>query len=76
MKTTAMSLMNNYPYRIDHYLGLTGQAFWQKDSYDHYVRDAKSMDNIWWYIVNNPVKAGLTDDFQTFSFTYWRELSQ
>jgi len=61
---------------INLHLGLTGQAFWQKDSYDHYVRDAKSMDNIWWYIVNNPVKAGLTDDFQTFSFTYWRELSQ
>jgi REP element-mobilizing transposase RayT len=59
---------------INLHLGLTGQPFWQKDSYDHYVRDAKSMENIWWYIVNNPVKAGLVLTFEDFPYTYWREI--
>jgi REP element-mobilizing transposase RayT len=35
-------------------LGRTGTPFWQKDSYDHFVWDAKSLENIWWYILNNP----------------------
>ena len=59
---------------INLHLGLTGQSFWQKDSYDHYVRNAKSLENIWWYIVNNPVKAGLVSDFENFPHTYWREV--
>jgi REP element-mobilizing transposase RayT len=40
-------------------LGLTGQPFWQDESYDHLVRDDSGFDRIVRYIENNPVKAGL-----------------
>ena len=53
-------------------LGKTGTSFWQKDSYDHFVRNAKSLENIWWYILNNPVKAGITREVKEFEHSYWR----
>jgi putative transposase len=40
-------------------LGRTGQAFWQRESYDHVVRDARELERIAEYIEQNPVKAGL-----------------
>ena len=39
-------------------LGRTGQPFWQAESYDHWVRDARELEKIVIYIENNPVKAG------------------
>jgi hypothetical protein len=40
-------------------LGLTGQPFWQEESYDHWVRDDREFARIAAYIENNPVRAGL-----------------
>ena len=40
-------------------LALTGKPFWQRESYDHSVRDRQQLDRIVAYIENNPVKAGL-----------------
>ncbi|MGH9653723.1 MAG: transposase [Bryobacteraceae bacterium] len=37
----------------------TGEPFWQKESYDHWVRNQAEFDRIRAYIENNPVKAGL-----------------
>lgn len=37
----------------------TGEPFWQSESYDRWVRDAKEMAEISRYIENNPLKAGL-----------------
>ncbi|MBB4079686.1 REP element-mobilizing transposase RayT [Lewinella aquimaris] len=54
---------------INQYLGRRG-ALWQKDSYDHYVRDEKAYRNILYYILHNPVKAGLVEDWQSYPFTY------
>ena len=51
-------------------LGRTGQ-FWQRESYDHVVRDAQELERIIAYVVNNPVKAGLVDDWQQWPYTYW-----
>jgi putative transposase len=45
--------------RANQILGLTGQAFWQEESYDHWVRDGKEFDRLRAYIEQNPVKAGL-----------------
>jgi REP element-mobilizing transposase RayT len=47
-------------------LGRTG-AFWQHESYDHVVRNAQELERIHWYILNNPVKAGLV-----FRWHDWR----
>jgi REP element-mobilizing transposase RayT len=43
-------------------LGLTGQTFWQDESYDRLVRDDREFDRIVRYIEDNPVKAGLATE--------------
>ena len=40
-------------------LGLTGQPFWQDESYDHLVRNQEEFGRIEHYILQNPVRAGL-----------------
>ncbi|THH39399.1 transposase [Neolewinella litorea] len=55
---------------INLYLDRRG-TFWQKDSYDHYVRDAKAFENILYYILYNPVKAGLVTEWREYPFTYY-----
>lgn len=44
--------------------------FWQHEYYDHYVRDEKEMERIILYILNNPVKAGLANEWKDWKFTY------
>jgi len=42
-------------------LNRTGEAFWQGESYDHWVRSTEEWVRIARYVVeNNPVTAGLT----------------
>ena len=36
-----------------------GLAFWQGESFDHWIRTAAELDKVARYIENNPVKAGL-----------------
>ncbi|MEK6753247.1 MAG: transposase [Chloroflexota bacterium] len=50
-------------------LGRKG-AFWQHESYDHVVRNEKEFMRILEYIVKNPVKAGLVENWQDWSYTY------
>jgi type I restriction enzyme R subunit/putative DNA methylase len=40
-------------------LGRTGQAFWQPEPYDHWIRNDEEHARCCRYVVNNPVKAGL-----------------
>ena len=40
-------------------LGLSGQPFWQHESYDHWVRHEAQFNRIARYIEENPVAAGL-----------------
>jgi REP element-mobilizing transposase RayT len=40
-------------------LGKTGQPFWQRESYDHWIRDDAEKSRIRRYVRMNPVKAGL-----------------
>ena len=50
-------------------LGLTGQSFWQKESYDHWVRDSDEFERIRAYIENNPVKAGLVQNASEYPWS-------
>jgi putative transposase len=45
--------------RANALLGLTGEPFWQEESYDHVVRNGKEFEKIRSYIEENPVRAGL-----------------
>jgi REP element-mobilizing transposase RayT len=50
-------------------LGRTGETFWQKESYDHWVRDRQELERIRAYIQNNPVNAGLVRAPQDFPWS-------
>ncbi|MBN1453361.1 MAG: transposase [Anaerolineales bacterium] len=50
-------------------LGRTG-AFWQHENYDHFVRDPAELERIIKYVLNNPVKAGLVDDWTKWKWSY------
>ena len=45
-------------------------AFWHSESYDHYVRDEEELAKIVEYVLNNPVKARLVEDWQEWRFNY------
>ena len=47
--------------RANQLLGLTGQPFWQEESYDHMVRHQREFEKIRFYIEYNPVRAGLAN---------------
>jgi REP element-mobilizing transposase RayT len=46
--------------RANKILGSNG-AFWDREYYDHLVRNPRELDRIVRYVANNPVKAGLLD---------------
>jgi REP element-mobilizing transposase RayT len=49
----------------------TGQ-FWHRESYDHVVRNHKEFNNILNYILQNPVRAGLVNDWTKWKWSYWK----
>jgi REP element-mobilizing transposase RayT len=76
---------NNFPYKnlfsimklikgvssnkINKRIGKKGQ-FWQHESYDRMVRDRNELGNIIDYILNNPVKAKLVNNWKEWNYTY------
>lgn len=50
-----------------------GGAFWHHESYDHSVRNISEWKRIVSYVLNNPVKAGLTEDWESWQWSYCRD---
>jgi putative transposase len=50
-------------------LGRTG-SFWQHENYDHFIRDAAELERILKYVLYNPVKAGMVDDWTKWKWSY------
>jgi putative transposase len=50
-------------------LNRTGQQFWQRESYDHWVRDEREWSRIAAYIERNPVKAGLVSSAEDYPWS-------
>ena len=50
-------------------LGKQGR-FWEKESYDMYIRSEKMLNNVIGYILNNPVKAGICKDWTSYPGNY------
>ncbi|MBT8218788.1 MAG: hypothetical protein KJP00_03135 [Bacteroidia bacterium] len=46
--------------------------FWQRESYDRYIRDSMHLENVIQYILMNPVKAGLAKDVQDWEYSYYK----
>jgi 8-oxo-dGTP diphosphatase len=45
--------------RANKIVGITGDPFWQREYYDHWIRSAKELNSITAYIERNPVSADL-----------------
>jgi len=43
---------------------------WQRESYDHYIRHVQELNRVIAYILNNPVKAGLVEQWEDHPFTF------
>jgi putative transposase len=60
-------------------LGRTGEQFWRRESYNHWVRDENEWNRIAKYIERNPVKAGLVTKMEDYPWSSahpkWRELN-
>ncbi len=50
-------------------LGRSGK-FWQRESFDRFVRDEKHLNNVISYILENPVKANLAGHWEGWPFSY------
>ena len=48
-------------------------AFWHHESYDHVVRNEREFERIFWYILNNPVRANLEEKWEDWPFMYCAE---
>jgi REP element-mobilizing transposase RayT len=46
---------------VNRMLGCSGQAFWQDESYDHWIRSAEELNEVICYVESNPVRAGLAE---------------
>ena len=64
-------IKGNASFTINQLLGGKGRL-WQHESYDHLVRNEEEFRNIIWYILNNPVKAGLVENWMDYPMTYFR----
>jgi putative transposase len=54
------------------YLNRSGQ-FWERESFDIYIRSEKMLNNVISYTLNNPVKAVIVDNWEDFPGNYFVE---
>ena len=68
-----MQSLKGYTARkVNQLLGRSG-TFWQRESYDHCVRNPNELKRIVNYVLNNPVKAGLVGDWEKWQWSYYRQ---
>ena len=58
--------VGSLPTQANRVLGRTGEPFWQRESYDHWVRSQEEWQRIAAYIENNPVKAGVVSQAEDY----------
>ena len=46
-----------------------GEAFWQDESYDHWIRSPRELEEIVSYVEGNPVKAGLVSTEEQWAWS-------
>lgn len=62
-------------WRCNQALDRQGQ-FWQHESYDHVIRNPPEWERAVSYILNNPVKAGLAENWPDWKWSYRRQTEQ
>jgi putative transposase len=68
-----MKLMKGYSaVKCNSIIGKEGK-FWQVESYDRWIRDDKELYFTINYVLLNPVKAGLVDNWENWKYSYCRK---
>ena len=71
------SLKGYTAWKANKLLGRIGEPFWQRESYDHWIRDVEEWQRVAAYIEENPVRVGLAvhaDEFPWSSANQeWRD---
>jgi REP element-mobilizing transposase RayT len=71
---TIMHSLKRYTARqANKILGRDG-PFWQHENYDHVVREGAEWERIVKYVLNNPVKAGLVENWQDWPYTWLKDM--
>jgi len=66
---TLQSIKSFSAKKANELLDRSGQ-FWQHESYDRVVRDDKELGRVIDYVLNNPVKAGICNDWQKWKYNF------
>jgi REP element-mobilizing transposase RayT len=61
--------ISRFKQRTGYWLSQNAPACWQSDFYDHIIRRDQSFANQIRYIVNNPVRRGLVENWEDYPFT-------
>ena len=72
LSSIMQSLKGYTAWKANRLLGRSG-AFWHHESYDHAVRNASEWQRIITYVLNNPVKASLVDEWEKWRWSYYRQ---
>ena len=59
-------------YNINKELG-SGGKFWSSEIYDHLIRNDKDLINQIKYLINNPVKANLVEEWEEWKYSFLRD---
>ena len=70
--SSIMQSLKGYTARKANQLLDRSGAFWQHESYDHCVRNPNEWHRIVSYVLNNPVKAGLVNEWRKWIWSYYR----
>lgn len=65
-------LKGNTAREANRILGRTGESFWQRESYDRWVRNEEEFQRIVRYIENNPVQAGMVAEPSQYAWSLAR----
>jgi putative transposase len=67
--TDILKCLNSYKKQTGFWLYKNKPSIkWQKDYYDHILRKEEDLETIIKYILNNPVRAGLVDNWKQYQF--------
>lgn len=72
LSSILQSLKGYTARKANQLLGRRG-AFWHHESYDHAIRNTSEWGRIITYVLNNPVKAGLVDEWEKWQWSYYRD---
>lgn len=70
LKSIMHSIKSYTANEANRILNRIGQPFWQAESYDHVVRGHDEWIRILQYVMNNPVKAGLVNQWDDWQWSY------